>query len=275
MAQGGKLILDISNLARWLGRPAGIARREQALVRYALAQRRDIRFCVLDESKHAFRTVRPEWVEPLSRGTIALEFDGAAFRRRRKGWRRMLPSRFLLLHALERRRLASASRAQRRILAAAQQLLYWPRSLPARFKDRDGTPHRALAADLVLAGPESLAANDTILSVGNYSSGDCAIIAGLKRRHGFRYVSMCHDLIALQFPQFFTDRVPGLVNRHWAAILPLAERILVNSRAVESDIHAFCRILGRAPGEIVLVRPGCDLSGAEASPDLPAGASGR
>jgi glycosyltransferase involved in cell wall biosynthesis len=271
MAQGGKLILDISNLARWLGRPSGIVRREQALVRYALAYRPDIRFCVLDESERAFRAVRPEWVEPLSRGTMALDFDSAAYRRKRKGWRRALPSRYLLLHALERRRLASGNRAERRILGAAQRLLYWRRGLPARFKDRDGTRDRALAADVVLAGPEPLGSADTILSVGNYSAGDCTIVAELKRRHGFRYVSMCHDLIALQFPQFFTDGVAGAFRRHWTTILPLAERILVNARAVEVDIRAFCLTLGHEPGEIVVVRPGCDLSGIEAAPDLPAG----
>ncbi|HEY2892381.1 MAG TPA: glycosyltransferase family 1 protein [Dongiaceae bacterium] len=276
MSQSGKLILDMSNLARWLGRPTGIVRREQALVRHALAGRRDIRFCVLDESRQAFRTVRPEWVEPLSRGTVALDFDSAAFRRKRNGWRKILPSRFLLLYALERRRLTSGSQAERQILAALQRLLYWPRALPARFMARDGTSHRALAMDLVLAAPEPLTAQDTILSVGNYNVGDVDIIADLKRRHGFRYVSMCHDLIALQFPEFFTDSMAGSFRRHWTAILPLAERILVNSRAVEADIRAFCRGLGREPGEIVLVRPGCDLSGVEAARDLPAGlAKGR
>ena len=190
MSQSGKLVLDMSNLARWLGRPTGIVRREQALVRYALAQRPDIRFCVLDESQQAFRTVRPEWVEPLSRGTVALDFDSGAYRRKRNGWRKMLPSRFLLLYALERRRLASGSNAKRWILAALQRLLYWPRALPARFMVRDGTSHRALAMDLVLAAPEPLIAQDTILSVGNYNVGDVDIIVELKRRHGFRYVSI-------------------------------------------------------------------------------------
>lgn len=269
--KNGRLILDMSNIARWLGRPTGIVRREQALIRYALAQRPDIGFCVLDESRQAFRAVRREWVEPLSQGTMALDFDSAAFRRQRRGWRKRLPSRFLLLHALERRRLASESQAQRRVLGAAERLLYWPRDLPARFKDRDGTSDRALAFDRVLAGPEPLDAHDTILSVGNYTVGDVAIIAALKHRHRFRYVSMCHDLIALDFPQFFSDGVADRVRRHWTAVLPLAERILVNSRTVERDVRAYCRALGREPGEIVLVHPGCDLSDVAAAPNLPAG----
>src|ERR1700704_6279877 len=42
----------------------------------------------------------------------------------------------------------------------------------------------------VLPSPEPLTAQDTILSVGNYNGGDVDIIADLKRRHGFRYVSM-------------------------------------------------------------------------------------
>src|SRR5689334_17439187 len=271
VVKNGRLTLDLSNIARWLGRPTGIVRREQALVRYALARRPDISFCVLDESRQAFRTVRREWVEPLSQGTMALDFDSATYRRQRRGWRKRLPSRFLLLHALERRRLASQSQAERRVLGAAERLLYWPRDLPPRFKNRDGTSHRALAFDLVLAGPEPLDAHDTILSVGNYTVCDAAIIAALKHRHRFRYVSMCQDLIALDFPQFFSDGVADRVRRHWTAVLPLAERILVNSRTVERDVRAYCRALGREPGEIVLVHPGCDLSDVAAAPNLPAG----
>ena len=50
----------------------------------------------------------------------------------------------------------------------------------------------------------------------------------------------------------------------------------MNSRTVEADIRAFFRSLGREPGEIVLVRPGCDLSGVAPALDLPAGlAKGR
>ena len=49
---------------------------------------------------------------------------------------------------------------------------------------------------LALAEPEPLGPADTVLSVGSYGAGDFAIIAAMKRRHGFRYVGMCHDLIA-------------------------------------------------------------------------------
>ena len=56
----------------------------------------------------------------------------------------------------------------------------------------------------------------------------------------------------------------------------MAERILVNSRFVERELRAFGRSLGCEPGDIVLVRPGCDLSGVDAAPELPAGlAKGR
>ena len=172
---------------------------------HALALRPDIRICVLDKSLPAYRAVRPEWVGPLSRGTLALDIDPAKALRRRKGWRTMFPSRFLFVQALERRRQASASAALCWVLDRLQRLLYWPRGLPSNLAGRDGTRHRSVAMALALAEPEPLGPTDTVLSVGSYGAGDFAIIAAMKRRHGFRYVGMCHDLIALRFPQYFTD----------------------------------------------------------------------
>src|SRR5262249_26826213 len=117
----------------------------------------------------------------------------------------------------------------------------------------------------------SLGPGDTIFSVGNYTAGNAQMIAALKRRHGLRYVSMCHDLIPVRFPQFFDGNIVEDFHTHWLTVLRVADRVLVNSSAVERDIRDCCRAQGIVPGEIVRVRPGCNLAGVAPSTTLPAG----
>ncbi len=110
---------------------------------------------------------------------------------------------------------------------------------------------------------------DTILAVGNHAATDGDVVAALKQRHGFRYVTMCHDLIPLRRPEFFEERTVRSFRRYWHAVLPLAELVLVNSRAVMRDVDAYGRAQGLRHGRIARVRPGCDLSGEAPAPSLP------
>ncbi len=110
---------------------------------------------------------------------------------------------------------------------------------------------------------------DTILTVGNHAAADGDVVAALKQQHGFAYASMCHDLIPLNRPELFEDRTVQSFRRHWHAVLPLAELILVNSRTVERDVGNYCRAQGLSHGRIARVRPGCDLSGVAPASSLP------
>jgi glycosyltransferase involved in cell wall biosynthesis len=146
------------------------------------------------------------------------------------------------------------------VIDFGQRLIWWPHRLSPPFTDQGGSRVGVVPIDLALGAPLALGADDVIVSVGDdWFHKDIAAIARLKQRCGFRYVVMCHDLIPIMFPAFFPERVATLFQRHWTAMFPTADRVLVNSRRVEADIRAFCREAELGLGEIVLVRPGCDL----------------
>ena len=46
-----------------------------------------------------------------------------------------------------------------------------------------------------------IGSGDTILTVGNHAAAEGDVVAALKQRHGFGYVTMCHDLIPLSTHQ--------------------------------------------------------------------------
>lgn len=271
----GRLVFDITLTTRWIGRPVGIVRCEQAIAQYALKARPDIRFVIFDKTLSAWHEVRREWVGPLIRWDTRLDSPRAHFAARRRGWRRHMPSRFLLALALERGRLSSPSRSAQRIVAAAQRLLCWPHGLPWPLADGKGLRRNAIPAEAALKEFEPGPA-DTILTVGNYFHSDVEAIPALKRRYGFRYVTMCHDLIPLRYPAFLKDEVVRDFRRHWQAILPAADCVLVLSRAVERDIRNYCHEQGLALARVAVTPPGCDMAGSAPAATLPAGlARGR
>jgi glycosyltransferase involved in cell wall biosynthesis len=272
---GGRLVFDITLMTRWIGRPVGIVRCEQAIAQYALRTRPDIRFVVFDKTLPAWHEIRREWVGPLIRWDTRLDSPRAHFTARRRGWRRHMPSRFMLALALERRRLSSPSRSVQRIFAGVQRLLCWPHGLPWPLGDDKGLRRNAIPAEAALEKFEPGPA-DTILSVGNYFNADVEAISALKRRHGFRYVTMCHDLIAHTYPAFFKDEVVRDFRRHWEAMLPVADCVLALSHAVERDIRDYCRDQGLALACVAVTPPGCDMAGMAPAAALPAGlAQGR
>ena len=274
-ASANRLVFDITLTTRWIGRPVGIVRCEQAIAQYAINERPDIRFVIFDKTIPAWHEVNREWVGPLIRWDTRLDSPRSHFTARRRGWRRHMPSRFLLVLALERRRLSSPSKSAQRIFAAAQRLLCWPHGLPWPLADDKGVRRNAIPAEAALKKFEPGPA-DTILSVGNYFHSDFEAIPALKRRHGFRYVTMCHDLIPHRYPAFLKDEVVRDFRRHWQAMLPVADCVLVLSRAVERDIRDYCRGQGLALARVAVTPPGCDMAGAAPAAALPAGlARGR
>ena len=272
MASHRRIIFDISSTAQSLGPPVGILRREREIAGYALAKRPDILFSFFDKPTSSFFAVERDWAERLIRWDHALDTTTAQVRRQRKGMARLRPSRYLLTVALERRRLMSRRSQVHRLVDLGQRLIWLPGRLPPPFTDHQHQRLGVVPRDLALAQQHVLGANDLVISVGNdWIDKDAEAIARLKRRFGFGYVVMCHDLIPLQFPDFFPARFPSRYLRHWLTTFSIADRILVNSRTIERDIRGFSRIAGLEVGEIVLVQPGCDLVRADQAATLPAG----
>ncbi len=267
-----RLIFDVSSILQWLGPPVGILRREHELARHALSARPDIRFSYFDKSTGSFRTVNVAWIERLIGWEHAIDVASPGVQRTRSGFARLKPSRYLLTMALERQRLSAKRPAIQNAIALGQRLTWLPHRMRLPFAAEDGTRLGVLPADLALGAVLEVGPGDTLLSVGDdWLNKEVGAIAALRQRYGLRCVVMCHDLIPIMFPDFFPRRVATLFRHHWTAMFTVADRILVNSRRVEADIRAFCRQAHIATGDIVRVRPGCDLIEPDPARKIPAG----
>jgi glycosyltransferase involved in cell wall biosynthesis len=267
-----RIYFDLSSLLRWHGPPVGIVRRQHELARFALASRPEIVCAAFDEVPPSFRIIDSAWIERLIGWDHTIDLVTFDIRRHRTGLSRLRPSRYPLIMALERRRLTARSAFGRRIAGMGQQLLWLRPELPPPFAGGHGSRFGVVPIDLALGPALALGPDVVILSVGDdWVHRDATLIGELKRRHGFRYVVMCHDLIPIMFPNHFPERVATLFRRYWTAMLSIADRILVNSRTVEADIRDFCSRMGIGCGEIAIVQPGFDVARATSAHPLPDG----
>jgi glycosyltransferase involved in cell wall biosynthesis len=279
-AGAGRIVFDVSTVLRWLGPPVGIVRVEHALAAYALRRRPDIRLSLYDAATAGFRIVNPAWADLLIGWDGALASGVFETRRRRGRLRNLLSPRFHLFMALERWRLTLRRRpdpkpAMLMAIDAAQKLLFASRRLPAPFMDKAGRRLDIVLAELAIGPAIALGPGDILVSAGSdWFHKDAVAIGDLQRRLGFRHVVLCYDLIPLLFPDFFSVEDVARFRRHWQATFAQADKVLVNSHRVESDIRAYCAAEGLDLGETEVVPLGFDPqkpSSAGPSPALPAG----
>jgi glycosyltransferase involved in cell wall biosynthesis len=251
-----RIILDISSIARWRGPAVGILRVEQALARYALAHRPDVVLSFYDKQRASFRAVNPRWAAHL------VSWLGAVGRRR--GWlASMLPSPYWIVGVLEPWRLASGDGAIARGIERLQQFVL----LARRTRRRSIVPF-----SLAIGRPLILGPRDVILSVGSdWTHKNAADIAVLKKRCGFRYIALCHDVIPLLFPQHFPADDVAAFRRYWTEMFQTADRVLVTSTRAAGDIENFCRDNGIAHAEFRRVPLGYDSALSATTAPLPNG----
>jgi glycosyltransferase involved in cell wall biosynthesis len=267
-----RIIFDVSSIVRWVGPAVGIVRVEHALAAYARAGRRNIVLSIYDPASASFFEVAAPWAESILGWDGALDmvtFDYRRYWPRLRAWR---SPRYPLIMALERRRLSARSPRIRRAIDAAQKGLWPARRLPLPFADRQGRRFEIVPLDLALGRKVSLGPRDIVATAGyDWFNQDPVKIAEQKRRHGFRYVVMCYDIIPLQFPEFFAEHDVAQFRRYWEATFFLADRILVNSRRVGRNIQDYCAAAGHIPPETRVVALGFDPPGQRPGVLLPDG----
>ncbi len=271
--QGGRrIIFDVSSIARWVGPPVGIIRAEHALSTFAKANRPDIVLAIYDSVTKSFREVSARWVETITGWDGALDMVSFDFRRRWSRLRSCRSPRYPLVMALERRRLGATSPGTRRLIDLAQKALWLRRQLPPPFADRHGRRLAVVPVDLALGKPLSLGPQDIVATAGyDWFSQDPVALAREKRQRRFRYVVMCYDIIPLLFPDMYAEHDVAAFRRYWNAMFPLADRILVNSRRVESDIQSYCAAAGLKIAETEVIPLGFDPPPALPRIQLPKG----
>jgi glycosyltransferase involved in cell wall biosynthesis len=248
-AANGRIVFDLSSGARWTGPPVGIIRAQLELARWLRRERPDSLFVIYDPVSRGFRLFAPDRIDAFIAGRASLNAwampDPTGARPRRSA---ALPApvyaalqmRRTLLRILERVRLANDRPRAARLADIFQRALITPRYRAAMLNP-DGTRRDFLTPDMAFGEPARLTPADVLVCAGfGWSHGDIDAIAAAKAKFGFRFAVLCYDLIPLTLPHFFEARDVANVGRYWRAAFPLADAVIVNSRAVAADVGRFC-----------------------------------
>jgi glycosyltransferase involved in cell wall biosynthesis len=87
----------------------------------------------------------------------------------------------------------------------------------------------------------------TYLLVSHTDLDRPASIARLKRFSGVRFVSLVHDLIPIELPEYSGDGEAERHRRRMTTVANLADAIIVNSTPTAEELTRFCRTVGRVP----------------------------
>ena len=241
----------------------------------SLARRRlpQITLCFYDPRENAYRPLQPEWAGRIIgwQGAIA-----TAALDERQSRRRLLPSRYPIVMALERRRLTARSARTARWMDRLQRLVLAPRAHQFPLADKAGNRLALVPPDLALGSAMLLGPGDIVLSASSdWLYRDITALGRIKRQRGFRLCVICNDIIPLSHPEFFSAADVAVFKTFWDAMFPLADRVLAISRQTESDVLEYCAGSGLRPGATAVIpmgyRAGDDLSAAPLRPGLEPG----
>lgn len=237
----GRIVFDVSSIARWTGPAVGIARVENALAAYAIANRPDIILSIYEPRTGSFSALNPEWAAQVTGWDASLEILDFEYRRDPKRLLNWVPSRYSLFMIMEQRRLTSRYAWVRQTADFLQRVLMSARQLSPPLADWSGRRLAVVPVKLALGARLSLGPGDLLVTAGyDWYHLDTNAIGALQRDCGVRFAAMCYDIIPLLFPEFFKAQDVSTFRQHWRAMFGLADRIIVNSRRVEADIAAYC-----------------------------------
>jgi len=282
----GRIVFDISSLARWAGPSVGIVRVERELALWARKHDPGAVFVFFDPIAQAFRPIRPQWLDEILEGRAIVQTwglpDPAPGRTRgidRVPGPLMAPARWLLqfrrqlMMLLERRRLAAKRPWVARAAEKAQALL-----MTARYRWQmmraDGTRRSIIPYEWALGEVLEPGRGDLLVNAGfAWSHTNVAAVAAHKQRAGFRYVIFCYDIIPLLFPNYYQPHDVEQFRAHYHVVFPTADLVVFSARKIEADAHDYCARHGLAIGETRIVPLGADsvAPGGGTHAPLPAG----
>lgn len=248
-----RVVYDLTSLAKWFGPPVGITRVDRELALWAHRYLPDTAFVIFDAAGLAFREIHPARVKDIIEGNIIIEFPRASdaptgeraptgslgrFVRRTAGTIR--PLRRTLLRRLEARRAKAGSEKAKALIRLANSLLM-NKKYDSFLKKPDGTlrPWLDLSAVTVAF---SFSGRDIFFSAGSgWSHGSVTQLHELKRRHSFRFTMLLHDIIPLQFPEFYKPRDVVAFRDYFHAALPVCDLAVFSSNRTKADVENYCR----------------------------------
>jgi glycosyltransferase involved in cell wall biosynthesis len=267
-----RLLFDISTSMKWFGPPVGIVRVERELAKWAMQNHPNCRFAFFDPDLQLYRPVRSDHLPAIFDGTAMVDTTGMADpsrSRRRRSDRvpRLLRTPFLWLTQFRRMALRTLGGMLLKSRSpAARDIIHRLQLTIAGKKYRGllrspGGRQRAIAPLHELTGdPIALQRGDVILFAGsNWAHSNAAAVGQWRTPLGIELIALCHDIIPLLFPQWFTAKDVALAQRHFDQVFAIASLNLVGSAIVGRDIRAYCARHAIAPGPVMQVPFGCDL----------------
>ena len=267
-----RILLDVSTLLRWAGPPAGIVRVEYELAHWAKKHTDHVVFAFFDPESRSYRELNKKWITPLIEGTVSINpwISPSIMGRRRRSdripraikpaamW--ILQSRRSALLMLERIRCSARNSTIRTAAERLQRPLITERYRPYMFH-ADGTRKAVITNEQFLGANIEFISTDTLIFAGNpWTHSDILTVKTLKQRYGFRFVFLCHDIIPIQFPQYFRKSDVTAFREYYRAAFPLADLIVFTARATKRDAVEYCEAHGLKINETCVVSPGADAA---------------
>jgi len=227
-------------------------------------------FVFFDPEISAYRALNEKWVKPLIDRTISVSpwiAPNTRIRRRRSDripraikpaamWILQLRRSALLL--LERIRRLAKNSTLRSVAERLQRPLITEKYRPFMFH-ADGTRKAILALDEFLGPEVEFTPADTLICAGAaWEHSDIYGIKLSKERHGFRFVTLCHDIIPLQFPHFYKASDAAVFQTYYDVAFPLADLVVFTAHASRRDALTYCKAHDLKVGETCVVSLGAD-----------------
>lgn len=290
-----KIWLDVSTILHWQRPAVGVVRVEAECVKFALSQADEAyHFCRFDSTRGFSEVSAADVRAALSRISASERREPVATAKQsmpllsasgHRNWEQYVRhSALQVINKLPgrlRQPVFNFIRARKpSFKAALQGVREFRTAIKAFFRPvQDGTPEQLVpAAPLkrplhgALAEVLPFSRHDVYLSMGaDWNHGDLSHLYSLKKRHEFKVVLFCYDIIPIKFPHLTLDWVAEVFVRYFYNIAWCADEVLCISECSRNDLRVFLTELGTPIPPMSVVRLGCQLPAAAAdsiSPDV-------
>lgn len=251
---------DLTTSARWSGHSVGIVRVERELARRATSQFPGFAgYCIYLRSENRFLKLTKHAALEIIEGRVEVNFD-----------QKVRPPAEKPPVVSLRRRVRDLVLARPRLYQVVQRLRGLSFSLEqiaaVRAQEADARlnakppPAPRLPLSEVSDGELVLSPDVTVISGGlDWEHKDLRALYRLKRKTGFRYVSIVYDVIPLLMPHYLVPGYVELLHDYFGELIWLADGFMCISQSTQRDLLDYCLEVGVEPPPTCEFPLGSDL----------------
>ncbi|WP_434722318.1 glycosyltransferase family 4 protein [Mesorhizobium sp. RIZ17] len=267
-----RLVVDLTSMVRWLGPPVGLVRVQRHYAAAAAAfKASEVAFTVFDPFERVLRQVSPGMAAEIIAGDISCDmsfypdparikmrfYDRWPSRARQLLMAIMRPRRVLIteIGAFGRRHPGSPFR---RFLERIENRLM-KENERRQVAREDGSRARIVPLRTVAGDKYNLSPGDHLLLMNNdWAHTDIEVISREARPAGAKLIVLLNDIIPIQFPEWYRPHDVKRFTDYVNLAVGLADRFILTSRRVTSDVEDYAAKLGVHLPELRHVPLGCD-----------------